>query len=199
MSMAALDGGLAEPVLGAQRAFRTIMEALANPGTSRPFADAVVAPLGMSTELALVALTLCDHDTPVWIDPHLRAAGVNDWLRFHTSAPLTDRPGDAAFAFAAKAGGLPHLSDFALGTDEYPDRSTTLVLAVPTLSGGSRLVARGPGILGSRAISPLGLPADFPAQWADNRELFPRGIDLLLCAPGELMGLPRSTRATSEG
>jgi alpha-D-ribose 1-methylphosphonate 5-triphosphate synthase subunit PhnH len=30
------------------------------------------------------------------------------------------------------------------------------------------------------------------AQWADNRELFPRGIDLLLVADGQRDGLPRS-------
>jgi alpha-D-ribose 1-methylphosphonate 5-triphosphate synthase subunit PhnH len=69
---------------------------------------------------------------------------------------------------------------------------------VPSLTGGPDLVLRGPGINDHWLAAPQGLPADFLAQWADNRVLFPRGVDLLLVSGGQVMGLPRTTRITME-
>jgi alpha-D-ribose 1-methylphosphonate 5-triphosphate synthase subunit PhnH len=37
-----------------------------------------------------------------------------------------------------------------------------------------------------------GLPGDFVARWAANHALFPRGVDLVLCAGERLAALPRS-------
>jgi alpha-D-ribose 1-methylphosphonate 5-triphosphate synthase subunit PhnH len=37
-----------------------------------------------------------------------------------------------------------------------------------------------------------GLPADFATIWQRNHALFPRGIDLILCAGNQLTALPRS-------
>lgn len=190
-----IEGGFADPVLAGQRAFKAIMDALARPGTLQPLPGEANPPQPLMPGLAEVALTLCDHDTPVWLDPVLSAApAIADWLAFHVGAPLTSNPAAAAFALASSADRLPPFSHFALGTDEYPDRSTTIVLAVPALTGGPALTLRGPGIKGEAAISPAGLPNDFVTQWAENREQFPRGIDLLLVGPEGLIGLPRTTR-----
>ena len=194
-----LDGGFAEPVFGAQLTFRAIMDALANPGQRQKLDHALDAPAGLAPELAAIALTLCDHDTLLWLDPSLvENAAIVAWLRFHTAAPLTTDPGGAQFALVADVSTLPPLDCFALGTDEYPDRSTAIALALPTLSGGADLTLRGPGILDHGHIAPPGLPADFVTHWADNRQLFPRGIDLLLAAEGQIIGLPRTTRITQE-
>jgi alpha-D-ribose 1-methylphosphonate 5-triphosphate synthase subunit PhnH len=190
-----LDGGFADPVLQSQTVFRAIMDALANPGTIQKVNSAVSIPQPLTAELASVALTLCDHDTNIWLDPKLTAQlAVLEYLGFHSGAPVVQERGRAAFAFATGAEQLPAFAQFNLGTQEYPDRSTTIVLAVASLTGGAELSVRGPGIKGHGHISPVGLPGDFLAQWADNRELFPRGIDLLLVAPGAVMGLPRTTR-----
>lgn len=194
-----LEGGFAEPVLQSQSGFRAIMDALANPGTIQPLATPAASHGRLTGELATVLLTLADQDSPIWLSDTLRGAdGVEPFVAFHTAAPVLREPGRAVFAFATSAGELPRLDQFNLGTQEYPDRSTTIVLAVPALSGGDELIIRGPGIRDHGHISPLGLPVDFVAQWAANRELFPRGIDLLLVAGGAVLGLPRSTRI-SEG
>ena len=79
------------------------------------------------------------------------------------------------------------------------DQSTTIVLALPSLTAGPALTLRGPGIKDASAIHPSGLPGDFLAQWADNRQQFPRGLDLLLVGPEGLIGLPRSTRISIGG
>jgi alpha-D-ribose 1-methylphosphonate 5-triphosphate synthase subunit PhnH len=195
----ALDGGFAEPVFGAQATFRALMDALANPGQVQALSAPLESPAGLAPELAAVALTMCDHDTNVWLDPDLmESEAVLAWLRFHTAAPLTTDPSLAQFALVSSADALPALEQFALGTDQYPDRSTTIALSVPSLTGGTDLTLRGPGIDDHMHISPQGLPSEFLAQWANNRGEFPRGVDLLLVSGSQVLGLPRTTRITME-
>jgi alpha-D-ribose 1-methylphosphonate 5-triphosphate synthase subunit PhnH len=196
---AALGGGFADPVFGAQSSFRALMDALASPGLAQALPGAE-HPAGLAAELAAVALTVCDHDSEVWLDPILaNDAAVVAWLRFQTGAPLVDEPAQAQFALVGDAAQLPVFSHFALGSDEYPDRSTTIALLLPALTGGRELTLRGPGIKDTRTIAPVGLPESFLGQWADNRALFPRGVDVLLLSGGQVIGLPRTTRISTEG
>lgn len=187
-----VDGGFADPVFEAQGTFRAVMEALSRPGLAQPLEAAVAPPSPLPRGVAAVALTLCDHDTPVWLDPVLAASeAVAGWLRFHTGAPLVASAGAAQFALATSPAQLPDLSAFAQGSDEYPDRSTTIIVA-PGAPKARRLT--GPGIRGD-LVTELGLPDPrFAAQWHDNRGRFPRGIDLLIAADGHVVGLPRTTR-----
>lgn len=194
-----LEGGFADPVLQSQSAFRAIMDALANPGTPQNLTAAHSMSRTISGELVSILLTLSDHDSALWLDETMGAdADLLAFLAFHTGAPVIEAPQKAVFAVAGVADRLPALDRFNLGTQEYPDRSTTIILAVPALEGGETLTLRGPGIRDHRHISPTGLPGDFLAQWQANRALFPRGIDLLLAANGQVMGLPRSTRIAKE-
>jgi alpha-D-ribose 1-methylphosphonate 5-triphosphate synthase subunit PhnH len=119
---------------------------------------------------------------------------VADWLRFHTGAPIVESEVDAMFAFVADPLSLPALDRFAPGTDEYPDRSTTLIIAVESLGEGPPLTLRGPGIRDAATLAPMPLIGDFAAQWAGNRSRFPRGVDVVFAAAGEVAGLPRSSR-----
>jgi alpha-D-ribose 1-methylphosphonate 5-triphosphate synthase subunit PhnH len=72
-----------------------------------------------------------------WIIRLRSDAAVLEFLNFHTGVPVVREPG-ANFAFASSAAQLPPLAQFNLGTQEYPDRSTTIVLAVEALTGGER-------------------------------------------------------------
>jgi alpha-D-ribose 1-methylphosphonate 5-triphosphate synthase subunit PhnH len=194
----AIDGGFAEPVLAGQRAFKAVMDALSRPGIIQHLPGEATAPSAMPQGLGEIALTLCDHDSPIWLDSNLASENaVLEWLKFHTGAPIVADRNEADFAFVTTA--LPPLASFALGTDEYPDRSTTIVLAVPSLTAGPALTLRGPGIKETAIISPAGLPGDFLGQWAENRAQFPRGVDLLLVAPVGVIGLPRTTRISLGG
>ena len=189
---------LSNPVFAAQATFRAVLDAMARPGTIHTI-EAAGAPSPLSPTAAAVALTLCDHDTPVWLDGALRAsAPVIEWLRFHCNSPVVDKPGDAAFAFWSAAAELPPFSDFNTGTPDYPDRSTTIVIQVASLRAGARLTLTGPGIPERRSFHVDPLPKDFSNQLAANRAQFPCGIDLLLVAHGELAALPRTARLVNE-
>lgn len=183
MEARALEGGFADPAIGAAHAFRAVLEAMSRPGTVQEVAGArPPAPLGAAA--GAVALTLCDHDTPVWLAPSVDGQEVRDWFAFHTGAPLAGR-GEAMFAFGTWAEMAP-VTDFAIGTPEYPDRSATLVVEVPELGTAHRLT--GPGIKGQARLTVPDL-----AAFEMNRALFPLGWDCVLTCGSRIAGLPRTT------
>ncbi|WP_281018505.1 MULTISPECIES: phosphonate C-P lyase system protein PhnH [unclassified Minwuia] len=190
-----LSGGLADPVIAGQSAFRAIMQAMAEPGTIQAITDCPTPPKGLRRTMASIATTLCDADTPIWLDPELAGNPlVVKWLAFHTGAPVTADSAAAMFAFVSDPSSMPALDRFAKGTDAYPDRSTTLVLAVDGFDRGTPLSLTGPGIEHLRRFTFAPMPEAFIDQWSGNRALFPRGVDLILAGPEAVACLPRSTR-----
>jgi alpha-D-ribose 1-methylphosphonate 5-triphosphate synthase subunit PhnH len=186
--------GTGGAVLTAQSTFRKVMNAVARPGSIQAVAPIAGAPAQLPPAAAAIALTLLDQDTPVWLDAPLAASeAVASWLRFQTGCPIVTDPAQCAFALAGDVASLPPFDSFALGTPDYPDRSTTLILQVATLTGGPELTLSGPGIRGTAALRAGPLPEDFVARCAANRALFPRGVDLLLVAGNDVAALPRTT------
>lgn len=199
--VADLAAGFADPVLAAQSTFRAVMNAMAQPGTIQSLrAGAAVAPMGLAPAAAALALTLCDHDTPIWLDSALAAhPEIAAWLKFHTGAPVTDETAKASFGLVAHGSGLPGLESFALGSAEYPDRSTTLILEVASLGEGCTFELRGPGIDGSTRLPARIAPEDLFDRLAMNERLFPRGIDVVLVHGDKLVAIPRTTRLVATG
>ncbi len=189
--MRAMEAGFADPVSDAQAAFRAVLDAMARPGRLAQFAAPAEVPPGLGRAAAALALTLVDMDTAVWLGP--ACAPAADWLRFHCSARLAASPAAARFAFAT-AGECPPLAQFDLGTNEYPDQSTTLVLEVPSLARGGALTLRGPGIETVEHVGIAGLPSGFWGQRDMLHELFPRGLDIVFVAGNTALALPRTTR-----
>ncbi len=190
----ALAPAFADPVLDAQGAFRAAMNALARPGRVLPLACGLTPPGPLSAEAAAMALTLIDYETLIWLDAPLAAMdAVSDWLRFHTGARMTNDPSCADFALISDAASLPDFALFSSGREDYPDRSTTLIVQVESLSSGTSLTLSGPGIERKQVLRVAPLPTDFVDRAADNRHLFPRGVDLLFVSTGGVAGLPRST------
>lgn len=192
----ALTGGFAQPVFNAQDVFRMVMDGMARPGTLKQVAIDIDPPAPLGRAAGAIALTLCDHDTPVWLSAGLAKSAVPGWIAFHTSAPQTREKAEARFAFGEAGLALSSFGLFATGSQEYPDRSATLVLEISDLQAGAPLALAGPGIAGSTVIRPQGLPESFLRLWADNRTLFPRGIDVVLTAGSHFLCLPRTTKIT---
>jgi alpha-D-ribose 1-methylphosphonate 5-triphosphate synthase subunit PhnH len=194
-----LEGGFADLVGNSQTVFRAAMNALSRPGLVQALDVDVTPPSPLTPELAALTLALADHDSPIWLDPTLAASeAVTGWLKFHTGAPIVAEPDAAQFALIVDVAEILPLTRFALGTDQYPDRSTTLLVAVDALTGGAALTLAGPGVKTTETLAIAGLPAGFAPAFIDNREEFPRGVDLLFAAYGQVIGLPRSTRLSEE-
>jgi alpha-D-ribose 1-methylphosphonate 5-triphosphate synthase subunit PhnH len=189
-----------EPVLASQSVFRAVMDAFARPGEIKPLPPAPDPPRPLSATAAALARALLDYETPVWLDPALsQAPDVAEWLRFHTGARVAGNPQLAAFAIIADAAQAPPFDAFSLGTAEYPDRSTTLVLEVQAFGRGRSLSLSGPGIADVVSFSAVPLPADLGGRLAANRALFPCGVDLILVSSDSVVALPRSVRVVGEG
>lgn len=185
-----LQAAFADPVLDAQKCFRAALKALSEPGTRQPLISvAAIEPL-QAAGYAL-CLSLMDNDTPLWLAPAFDTPAIRANLTFHCGCPIVETREDAMFALL-DAAALDDLSGFYAGSERYPDQSCTLLIQLDRLDRGPALSWQGPGIDGSRLV---GLPLK-PAFWQQRaaRNDFPRGLDALFCAEGEVLGLPRSTR-----
>jgi alpha-D-ribose 1-methylphosphonate 5-triphosphate synthase subunit PhnH len=186
--------GFADPSRDAQRAFRAVLDAIAHPTRSYPLAGPAEPPAALGRGLAAVALTLLDEDCAVWLGGALaRDAEIAAWLAFHTGARRADTAAAAGFVIAGPDV-LPPLASLALGTDEAPHLSATVVLDVRGCAGPARFTARGPGIDGAATLTAPWAPDGFADAWHRNTDVFPRGVDLLLVDEDTLTAVPRTTR-----
>jgi alpha-D-ribose 1-methylphosphonate 5-triphosphate synthase subunit PhnH len=185
--------GFADPVDDAQRVFRRVLGAFAEPGRIVAIDAPVDLPPGPLGRAAIgVGLALMDFETPVWFDEAAIAAAAH--LRFHGNCPTAEAPDRAVFALIGASAAMPALDRFALGTDAYPDRSTTLVVEIGALADAGALTLSGPGIPGTRALGVIGISPNFWIERSGLAPLFPRGLDVILTCGDRLAALPRTTR-----
>ena len=186
MQADALSGGFANAPIDAAHAFRHIMQVMAQPGRIETVTGGT-PPAPLSQAAGIVLLTLCDPETPVFLAPSRDTQAVRDWITFHTGAPFSGAA-EAAFAVGTwdELSGLP----FPIGTAEYPDRSTTLIVECDALSNTGATL-RGPGIKDSATLS---LPETTAFQ--ANAKLFPLGLDHFLTAGDQVAALPRTTKVS---
>ncbi len=186
MQAIAIEGGFTDGPVQASEAFRQIMNALARPGTICTLGGAI-APAPLSVAASTVVLTLCDHETPIFLADGFDTPDVRQWIAFHTGSPIVG-PRKAAFALG-HWDSLP-LEQFPIGTPEYPDRSTTVIVEQAVLVA-QRATLSGPGIKTKAALS---LPE--LAAFQRNALLFPLGLDFFFTQGSQIAGLPRTTKVT---
>ena len=199
VTVAELPAGFADKVLSAQSTFRSVMEAMARPGTVQQIRAVAGTPAPLMRGTAAIALTLFDHDTPIWLDRTMSATpDVGRWLKFHTGTPVVADSSTSSFAVIGNARELPPLDRFALGSNEYPDRSTTLILQIDGLTSGPAYELTGPGIDGV-AVLQATISGNLFEQLAINATLFPRGVDVVLVHDDAIVAIPRTTRLAAHG
>jgi alpha-D-ribose 1-methylphosphonate 5-triphosphate synthase subunit PhnH len=198
-TLAELPAGFADKVLSAQSTFRSVMDAMARPGSVQRIVAVAGTPAAMMRGTAAIALTLFDHDTPIWLDGKMsETSDVAKWLKFHTSAPVIADSSISSFALIGEPKDLPSLDRFAFGSNEYPDRSTTLVLQVESLTQGPAIELRGPGIDGTAILHAAIQPQDLFERLEVNMTLFPRGVDVVLVHDDAIVAIPRTTRLVAK-
>jgi len=206
-SLSQVEPGFVDPVFDSQAAFRAALQAMARPGTLQALPLPETHPPALFPATASLLLALCDPDTRVWLAPTLDHAAA--YLRFHTGCPITTVRSEADFALIDGITGIDPIEDFRSGTEDYPDRSTTLIVQVPRLRTGAEvnsaafdvvtsasgipLSLSGPGIEHTARIAIGGSRREFVDQWRARRRLFPRGNDLFLVCGDSLAAIPRST------
>lgn len=201
-----LPMGFRNPVADSQASFRAALRAMSHPGEAVACEACVPEMPGLMPATVALLLALTDHETPVWwTDPT-----PSRWLLFHTGATTATVAANARFAVASgftdarRLDARPAKVDATLpvalwnlldaGTDDSPERSATLFMELPSLSGGTATEWSGPGLRQPRAMQLAGLPEGFWERWQDNHARFPRGVDVLFVSGRQILGLPRSTR-----
>lgn len=180
--------------LASAESFRLLMDAMSRPGSIMDLPVETSSVGAMNPGASLTALTLCDHETPVWLSPELRGEPEIDFLRFQTGCPITDRKEDAMFAFFGREPEASELEGFSAGIPAYPDRSVTLVIQIEALSDDGPLTLRGPGIRSTHRLGVNGLGENFWQWWGVNASRFPLGMDVILAGQRQLAALPRSLK-----
>jgi alpha-D-ribose 1-methylphosphonate 5-triphosphate synthase subunit PhnH len=191
--------GFADQARDSARAFRLMLDAMAHPGRILAVASKLDAPAPLHAPTAAICLTLCDYDTPLWLDESLHTPQVLDYLRFHTGARIEPDKAQASFLICTPISAAAALANAHRGNAEYPDASATLVIQLSSFSEGERLILKGPGIDGERDFTTGGLDERFWGLMEDNHRSFPLGCDVFFASPAGIAALPRSTRIRREG
>lgn len=187
MQAQTLSGGFQTPPVDSAHAFRAVMEAMARPGQIQDIAGAQ-PPAPLSVAAGSTLLTLCDTDTPIYLAGDADTDDVRAWLAFHTGAPLVG-PSHAMFAIGSWEA-LMQSPTYPIGTSEYPDRSTTLIVECTELTTSGATLS-GPGIQSQATLS---LPERDAFQ--RNHALFPLGLDFIFACGNQIAALPRSTEVS---
>lgn len=182
VDLAAVLPGFDDPAFGSQAAFRAALQALSRPGTIVECERAAYS----------LCLALLDQDTRLWLSPAAQAFGPS--LRFHTGCVVVSDAATADFLLIAKIQEMPPLESLAVGSDEAPHRSATLMVEVGELADDGGWKLSGPGIPGDARLRVPALGERFLEAWQANGRRFPRGVDAFLCSGGRVCGLPRTTR-----
>lgn len=187
MSTHTLEGGFKKPAIDSAHAFRSVMDAMARPGTINSL-SAASPPAPLSIAAGVCLLTLCDHETPVHLGESHDHPQVREWIAFHTGAPLSTAE-ECSFAVGTWNSMQP-LTSYAQGTSEYPDRSATLLVELDHLENSGATLT-GPGI---KDTASLKLPDVALIQ--ENHKRYPLGLDFIFTSSNQLAALPRSTEVS---
>lgn len=180
-----LTGGFSQAPQQSARAFRALMNALGRPGQIQQITGAT-GPAPLSVAAATTLLTLCDGETPIHLAGDQDTDAIRQWIAFHIGSPIATRS-EAMFALGTWQALTP-ITDFSIGTPEYPDRSATLIVEMDALSNSGPTL-RGPGI---QTTAQLSLPEI--AAFQQNRTLFPMGVDCYFTAGSCIAALPRAIK-----
>ncbi len=183
----------AEPVAVAQQTFRTLLTAMARPGTVHE----LVSRPGESPEEA-VAFALVDHEVAFAVIGGQQTAGAASVARRITlrTGSSEAETSDAAFVFVYAPLTATIWASVRRGTLEYPDGGATVVYVLSSVGAGPLvLTLTGPGIETEQRLALAGLPASEFALRDEACGDYPMGVDCMFVdSEGHVACVPRSSK-----
>ncbi|MCL2635011.1 MAG: phosphonate C-P lyase system protein PhnH [Betaproteobacteria bacterium] len=169
-----------------QAAFRQIMKGFAYPGR--------LGRLDTEAEHALPLLlaTLVDRSNRLADPRQLLAADEYRRLGSRASSPESAQ-------FVVLPGICPPDFQPMLGSLENPEQGATLIVVAERLAAGAGLRLSGPGIDGAASVAVQGID---PLWWQKREQWnagFPLGVDMIVVAGRQVLGLPRTVRIDTKG
>ncbi|MFH0256704.1 phosphonate C-P lyase system protein PhnH [Vibrio rumoiensis] len=218
--MSAIAAGFGDTIHDSQYCFRQLLTAMSQPGTlvELNLAQGFGCMMPASTQ---VLLALADNSTPVWLsNGFANDIAIRENLNFHLGcAILSSQKGAGPLSGIQQKPSFGVISQqdmanfdwsqtsFFVGCEEYPDRSTTVIVEVAGLStvpcslsesdGEPPVVLRlsGPGIEHEARVVVQSLSSTAISAMLSQRKThkFPLGLDFILVSGEQVVALPRST------
>ena len=191
-----LIAGFQNPVADAQAVFRTTLSAMSEPGLPQnlPMAEGLDSLQAASWALLQALL---DADVKVHLGDSVSTNKVCSNVLFHTGCELTADKTQADFIVCDLATALTwDWRGLKRGSERSPEHSATLIIQVDALQGEAYSVWQGPGIEHQRDMNTV-LDKTFWLKRAAAMA-FPLGVDVMLVAGQDLIGLPRTTQVQFE-
>ena len=191
-----LIAGFQSPVADAQAVFRTTLSAMSEPGLPQnlPMAEGLDSLQAASWALLQALL---DADVKVHLGDSVSTNKVCSNVLFHTGCELTADKTQADFIVCDLATALTwDWRGLKRGSERSPEHSATLIIQVDALEGEAHSVWQGPGIEHQRDMNTV-LDKTFWLKRAAAMA-FPLGVDVMLVAGQDLIGLPRTTQVQFE-
>ncbi len=188
-----MQKGFDSEVFDSQAVFRSLLLAMANPGTIAATDINISCPPRLQSGAGALLLTLLDFETVLWTDMDTDTPEMQ-WLHFHTGTRLTHAPNRAGFALFTDSEKLMDPSRFNPGTVASPDISTTLVFQTRGMDQEHHLRLTGPGIEKETFIHLPGITTAFWENRAIMNQAYPAGIDMIFVHARRFTALPRTTK-----
>jgi len=198
INLSKMSAGFENIERDSQRIFRTVMDSFSRPGLRFDMSALVQASPGETASVAgTLLLALMESASSLCVSKSLHITQWPSFLKFHTGCVLTQDSSQAQFIWIQQMQDLPSLMNCALGSPEFPDQSSTLIIDVEAIHSpstqGAGQVWSGPGIKEPMVIDIMGLPKAFWLERQNLQNLYPCGIDVIFCTPSQIVSLPRST------
>jgi alpha-D-ribose 1-methylphosphonate 5-triphosphate synthase subunit PhnH len=194
-----LSPGFEDVERDSQVIFRQVMQSFSRPGLLVDLSPRIQCdPTSEPSVSGAILLALLQSGSTLHLPAGEASAHWGRFLKFHTSCELITEAQHAHFIWAPSPRDIPRLESCALGSAEFPEHCTTLIIDVPEILC-SRAPApgrlwQGPGIEDPLYVQVKGVDEAFWTQRQALRELYPCGVDVIFCASTQMISLPRSTR-----
>jgi alpha-D-ribose 1-methylphosphonate 5-triphosphate synthase subunit PhnH len=184
--------GFENPTFDSNDVFRKVLNAMSRPGEIQDIETMCDTPNSLPPSCAAILLALADMETEVWLSPEMDSPQTRDFLKFHTGCRIVENPEDSKFAIVNSKTSLEALKSLPIGTQEYPDRSATLIIAIDGMSPNAGLTLTGPGIKTRNIIELNTVSKEFWGWFQSNCKKFPLGIDTIFASAHQIAALPRT-------
>lgn len=174
-----------------QHVFRVLLASLSRPGL--PVAcPSLEGPL---TPAAILVRALADVGVDIAVPDD---ADLGDVLAIATGARLVEAA-QAALVVASRDSNPVLLTRLRTGTDLEPELGARVAWPVGAFGErGLRIRLSGPGVDGEVVLDVRGIDRAVLVNLISINRAYPRGVDLWLCSPTAVVGLPRSARLVLE-
>ncbi len=176
-----------------QRIFRSLLDAMANPGRIITLPDIRIEPPAANMYPLLLLMTLLDHEVSFSVLDD--GALVTEYLKTNTGSKESRlENSDFILVYGGSSHGL--IQRARVGTLEYPGESATVIYDIDSIGddGGDVLLElSGPGIADKRRIGASGIEENEIEDVLAMQD-YPLGLDLIFSdRAGRIACIPRST------